>query len=123
MIPENAKREIMELATEDATPLFDVTAVVRSSHPEGIEDVHVREAEFFVRSLLSKGYVKLYYDCQTKTSGRRKWTELTPAEARMELAGRANWLFRERQGADERWVTIGATEAGEKVMYRERFPA
>ncbi|MCL4743650.1 MAG: hypothetical protein KJZ54_15755 [Phycisphaerales bacterium] len=124
MIPPKAKQEIVDLAVEDWTPLFDVTAVIREVDSSRSEDEQIEAARAFVLDLLSRGYVKLYYDCWAKTTeAHRHVEELSSSEISAEIWNRANWVYHERREPDERWVTISATPEGEQALLAGEFHA
>ncbi len=48
MFDDQKKHEILELAVEDATPLFDVTNMVGPCFPDSPIEEHIRIARLFV---------------------------------------------------------------------------
>jgi len=122
MLSKRAQQEILDLALEDCTPLFDVANIAKAGMPSRPVDEQVEAARLVVRHLLSKGYVKLYYDCLAKSSENyRHIEELTPSEADTELSSQVNWLYHDRKAPDQRWVTIVATPAAEKALLDGEF--
>lgn len=122
MLPARAQQEIMELAVEDYTPLFDVTNVVKGVAASQSLDEQIDLAREFVSSLIARGYITLHYDSWAKSNETHRHVEsLCEAEVRKELSDRANWLYHERRPPDERWVAIGATPAGENALLSGEF--
>lgn len=114
-LPGYVMHNIIDLAVEDWTPLFDVTSEVRRCMGDRPVDEQIDAARLFVHELLAEGLVKLYYDCHAASINRNKriTEELTKEEMRREMKDRSNWLAHDPREPDERWVTIGATAAGE----------
>ncbi len=122
-LDEKAKHEILDLTVEDWTPLYDVTNVVKVNLPNQCVDEQIDVARAFVRYLLARNFVKLYYDCwATSTENFRDTKELSSIEVEREMYDRTNWLYHEPREPDERCVTIGATTDGENAVYRCEFP-
>jgi hypothetical protein len=124
MLPLRVQEEIMDLAVEDYTPLFDITSIVKGVAPSRSPDEHIELARAIVHDLARRGYVKLYYDCLAKsTETYRHAEELDQTEVNTEVENRDHWLYHERRPPDQRWVTIGATPAGEQALRGGEFSA
>lgn len=122
MIPKHAQQEILDLALDDCTPLFDIANIVKAHRPDCASDELIKAAIQFVRVLLSRGYAKLYYDCLEQSSENyRHIVELTPEQVHSELQDLSNWQFHERRPPDLRWVTLVATAAALDALYAGEF--
>ena len=122
MVPLRIQQEIMDLVVEDYTPLFDVTAVIRTRMPERTPAQHVHLAREFVEHLLRRGYVNLYYDCAAKsTENHRHVVEVAAGKVHVELRHQDNWIYHDRRGSDQQWVAVGATSAGESALHGGEF--
>ncbi|QDV89698.1 hypothetical protein RAS2_07710 [Phycisphaerae bacterium RAS2] len=122
LIPKRAYFEILDLASEDYTPLFDCTAVVRPYLAGCAESEVIDTAKRVVRNLLKREYLELYYDCLGKSKGgNRHGEKLTPSQAAAELHAYENWLYHEPKEPDDRWVTVALTPHGENALASGEF--
>ncbi len=124
-LPDYVKHEILDNASEDWTPLFDVTSSVRACMPDRTVDEQIEVAKRFISVMLAHGIVKLCYDCLATSTNRNKriGKDLTKEETRREMKERSNWLTHERRDPDERWVTIALTPTGEAAVHQGKLPS
>ena len=123
MISKRAQQEVLELAMEDFTPLFDVTNLAKASMPKRTTEEHIQAAMMLVRDFIARGYVELHFDCLAEsTKNYRHSVQLTAEEARTELQDPGNWVYHQRREPDQRWVAIVATPAALKALQAGEFP-
>lgn len=112
----------MDLAIEDATPLFDLVHVVAKSHGSIGTAEALDIARRCVRQLLDVGHIEVVRDCLRPLSGSgREFIKLSIADATREIEDDANWEYHPRGGASEEWIAVGATQRGERAHYAGLF--
>ena len=109
---------VLELTTEDCTPLADVFAGYRHHMPGKTEDEYMRLSKDLVNTFLKLGYVKVYLDnLAESTETFRNVTELTHEQIDEALSNRVNWIPELRPKPDLLTIGIVATDKGEQAMH------
>jgi hypothetical protein len=107
--------KIMDLAIEDATPLFDIANVVIAARADLTENSARQLAKRYVRALVHDQYLDVLRDClELSSESHRHLVTLNHADAMREIEDDANWSYHPRRGATAVWITVGATEKGER---------
>lgn len=109
---------VLELTTEDYTPLTDVYAGYRHHMPGKTEDEYMRLSKDLVNTFLELDYVKVYLDnLAESTETFRNVTELTQKQIDEAFSNRAHWIPELRPKPDLLTISIAATDKGEQAMH------
>lgn len=112
-----AARYVLDLCTEDYTPLFDVFAVIHAQHG-GSEAECLAQSRLLVEGFLRAGLAAVYYDDLGASTGRQRVASRVPeAMVVAELARDENWLPRLRPKPDLFQVSIAATPGAELALW------
>jgi hypothetical protein len=112
----DTERCILDLASEDCTPLFDVLAVIRDHRPHDDTETHLRLSKEMVGRLLKLGYVELLHDNPDGT--RRTFRPLSHEEARAAFADQSVWCPDSWPAHDAERIGISITSEGEAALAR-----
>lgn len=113
---------IMDLAIEDATPLFDLTCAVKGTDSALTQDEAIVLARRCVRVLVQNQYLEVLRDCHAvSTPSHRHVVPLTEDEGMRAIEDDALWVYHPLRGAAGEWIAVGATSRGEMAHRNGRL--